>query len=85
MAQTDLIDFFDIEVLLEPEEIDLRNRVRRFVNEVCMPVIAGHFDKGTFPLNVIAPLHSGTLRQRAAGLVFGSEFTCHVPDLCFRI
>ena len=53
MAISEPIDFFDIEVLLEPEEIDLRNRVRSFVDEVCMPIIPRHFDKGTFPLDVI--------------------------------
>jgi glutaryl-CoA dehydrogenase len=47
------IDFFHIEALLTSEEIDFRNRVRRFVAEKCLPVIVKHFDKGTFPLHLI--------------------------------
>jgi glutaryl-CoA dehydrogenase len=46
-------DFFQIEQLLTPQEIDFRNRVRQFVEESCMPVIVEHFDQGTFPLNLI--------------------------------
>jgi len=53
MAGTEPIDFFQIEGLLTPEVLDLRNRVRRFVDEVCMPVIVEHFDRGTFPMAVI--------------------------------
>ena len=53
MAQSDPTDFFKIDALLEPEEIELRDRVRLFVDEVCMHSIVEHFDKGTFPLDLI--------------------------------
>jgi glutaryl-CoA dehydrogenase len=43
-------DFLQIEALLTKEEIDFRNRVRRFVDESCMPVVVKHFDEATFPL-----------------------------------
>jgi glutaryl-CoA dehydrogenase len=46
-------DFFQVETLLSEQEIDFRNRVRRFVEEKCMPVIVEHFDKGTFPLDLV--------------------------------
>jgi glutaryl-CoA dehydrogenase len=47
------VDYFRIEALLTPEEVDFRDRVRRFVDEVCMPIIVEHFDKGTFPLHLV--------------------------------
>jgi glutaryl-CoA dehydrogenase len=46
-------DFFQIETLLSRQEIDFRDRVRQFVEEKCMPVIVEHFDKGTFPLDLL--------------------------------
>jgi len=46
-------DFFQIEGLLTEQEIDFRNRVKQFVDEKCMPVIVEHFDKGTFPLDLV--------------------------------
>jgi glutaryl-CoA dehydrogenase len=46
-------DFFHLEALLSEKEIDFRDRVRRFVQEECMPVMAEYFDKGTFPLDLI--------------------------------
>jgi glutaryl-CoA dehydrogenase len=47
------VDYFRIEALLTPEEVEFRDRVRRFVDEVCMPIIVEHFDKGTFPLHLV--------------------------------
>jgi glutaryl-CoA dehydrogenase len=46
-------DFYQIESLLTAEEKDIRDRVRRFVDDSCMPIIAEHFDKATFPLDLI--------------------------------
>ena len=53
MTQTVPTDFFAVESLLSPEEIDVRDRVREFVERSCMPIIVEHFDRGTFPLNLI--------------------------------
>jgi glutaryl-CoA dehydrogenase len=53
MTKTAPIDYFMIEDDLKPEEIDFRNKVRRFVEEECMPAIVEHFDKGTFPMKLI--------------------------------
>jgi glutaryl-CoA dehydrogenase len=47
------IDYFDIDSLLTGEEKDFRDKVRRFVDVKCMPVIAEHFDKGTFPMHLV--------------------------------
>jgi glutaryl-CoA dehydrogenase len=53
MVKRGNLDYFRIEALLTPEEVDFRDRVRRFVDEVCMPIIVEHFDKGTFPLHLV--------------------------------
>jgi glutaryl-CoA dehydrogenase len=53
MEKREDVDYFRIEALLTPEEVDFRDRVRRFVDEVCMPIIVEHFDKGTFPLHLV--------------------------------
>jgi glutaryl-CoA dehydrogenase len=48
------VDFYQLDALLTTEEINVRDQVRQFVDEECMPIIAGHFDEGTFPMEVIA-------------------------------
>jgi glutaryl-CoA dehydrogenase len=53
MTKTRPVDYFRIEDELKPEEIDFRDKVRRFVDEECMPTIVEHFDKGTFPMKLI--------------------------------
>lgn len=50
----DYVDYYEIDLLLTEEEKLFRDRVRRFVDEECMPVIADHFDKGTFPMALIS-------------------------------
>ena len=46
-------DFYGVDDLLTAEEKEMRDRVRVFVEEQCMPIIADHFDKGTFPMELI--------------------------------
>ncbi len=46
-------DFFGVDDLLTDEEKSFRDRVREFVDRDCMPRIADHFDKGTFPMELI--------------------------------
>jgi glutaryl-CoA dehydrogenase len=53
MKNKAVIDYFDVDSLLTQEEKDFREKVRGFVDRECMPVIAEHFDKGTFPMHVI--------------------------------
>ncbi|MCK5554394.1 MAG: acyl-CoA dehydrogenase family protein, partial [Deltaproteobacteria bacterium] len=53
MGQTESVDYFQVESLMAEEEISRRNRVRNFVDEECMPIIVEHFDKGTFPMDLI--------------------------------
>jgi glutaryl-CoA dehydrogenase len=56
MEKTGFPDYFQIEKQLTAEEIHFRDRVRRFVEEEAMPVIVEHFDKATFPLEIIAKM-----------------------------
>jgi glutaryl-CoA dehydrogenase len=46
-------DFYGVDDLLTAEEIEIRDRVREFVEDECMPIISDHFDKGTFPMDLI--------------------------------
>jgi glutaryl-CoA dehydrogenase len=48
-----MIDYFRMESLLTEAERLYRDRIRKFVDEECMPLIADHFDKGTFPVDLI--------------------------------
>jgi glutaryl-CoA dehydrogenase len=48
-----MVDYFQLEGSLNEEEKSLRDKVRKFVDEQCMPLIAGYFDGGTFPLELI--------------------------------
>ena len=48
------IDFYQIDSLLSDEEKVLKSKVRRFVNRECMPLVVEHFDKGAFPMKIIA-------------------------------
>ncbi len=53
MATDDVVDFYQLGDLLKGEEKKIRDRVSAFVDQECMPIIAEHFDKGTFPMNLI--------------------------------
>jgi len=48
-----MIDYFRMESLLTEAERLYRDRIRKFVDEECIPLIADHFDKGTFPMGLI--------------------------------
>jgi glutaryl-CoA dehydrogenase len=48
-----MVDCFQLEESLSAEEKYFRDKVRKFVDEECMPVISNHFDKGTFPIDLI--------------------------------
>jgi glutaryl-CoA dehydrogenase len=50
----EMVDYFQIEALLTDEEKFFRDKVRKFVDEECMPLIATHFDSGTFPMELIS-------------------------------
>ena len=50
------VDFYQIDSLLAEEEKAVRDDVRQFVVNECMPVISDHFDQATFPMDLIARL-----------------------------
>jgi glutaryl-CoA dehydrogenase len=54
MAPGEIVDFYQIDTLLSKEEKAVRDTVRAFVDQECMPLIADHFDKGTFPVQLIS-------------------------------
>ena len=53
MKETELVDFYRMESLLTEGEKKLRDTVRGFVDQECLPIIADHFDRGTFPTKLI--------------------------------
>jgi len=53
MGSIESSDFYGVDDLLIAEEKEVRDRVRAFVDDECMPIISDHFDKGTFPMQVI--------------------------------
>ena len=53
MSAEEMADFYQIDALLGTEERRIRDHVRAFVDKECMPIMAEHFDQGTFPLELI--------------------------------
>ena len=53
MKPDDFTDFYRLDDLLDDGERRIRDRVRSFVDRECLPVIARHFDRGTFPLDLV--------------------------------
>ena len=68
MSKTKYVDFYGMDSLLTDHERQVRDDVRAFVDRECLPIIAEHFDKATFPMEMIPRMGSMEL--------FGS----HVDD-----
>ncbi len=49
-------DYYALDDLLSDDEKNVRDTVRAFVDDNIMPVITEHYDKGTFPTEVIPKL-----------------------------
>lgn len=47
------VEFYPIDSLLTEEERNFRSRVSKFVDKECLPIMADHFDRGTFPMHLI--------------------------------
>ena len=58
MPRQEIADYYQVDSLLTEEEKVFRDKVRKFVDEESMPVIAEHFDKGTFPMALIPRMAS---------------------------
>ena len=52
-AGLDPADLYAIDQLLGDEERLIQQTVRSFVRERCLPLVADHFEAGTFPLEVV--------------------------------
>jgi glutaryl-CoA dehydrogenase len=46
-------DFFDVARHFTPEERAIRDTVRAFVDARVLPSVSDHFEKGTFPTDLI--------------------------------
>lgn len=46
-------DFYDLAQLLSEEDIIVRDTVREYVSASLMPIVAKHWEDGTFPLHVV--------------------------------
>ena len=49
----DLSDFYGLDATLGDEEVMIRDTVRKFVNNDFNPVVAQHFEAGTFPMDLV--------------------------------
>ena len=45
------VDYYNIESLLTPEEIMIRDTVRKFVSDEVIPIIEKHNRESTFPIH----------------------------------
>jgi len=52
-VRPDPCDFVGLDDRLSDEEVLLRDTVRRFVDEQWLPIVADHFEAGTFPTDLI--------------------------------
>jgi glutaryl-CoA dehydrogenase len=56
MAAFQQLDFLDLDDQYSEEELMVRDAVRAWVSERFMPVIAEHFEAGTFPMDLISEI-----------------------------
>jgi glutaryl-CoA dehydrogenase len=56
MPTFEAADFYNLDELLTPEERELRDRVRIWVQERFLPVVAQHYRDGTFPMELVPEL-----------------------------
>jgi glutaryl-CoA dehydrogenase len=56
MPTFEATDFYDLDALLTPDECQIRDSVRRWVDERFLPVVAQHYRAGTFPMSLVPEL-----------------------------
>jgi len=56
MERSENVDYYQIDSLLAEEERLFTHKIRKFVDEVCLPNITDHFDRGTFPMELMPRL-----------------------------
>jgi glutaryl-CoA dehydrogenase len=52
----DIVDFYRLDDLLTEEERLVRGTVARFVDERFLPLVAEHYERGTFPMHIVPEL-----------------------------
>jgi hypothetical protein len=73
------VDYYAIDRLLTTEERDSRDAVRGWVEAECLPIIAGHYEKGTFPHHLIPRMARDILGGR--GILADHHVMRHLCDL----
>jgi hypothetical protein len=73
------MDYYQIDNLLMEEEKGFRDRIAQFVDAECLPIIADHFDKGTFPMHLIPRMARNILGGR--GILADHQVIRHLCDL----
>lgn len=53
MAEYEGVDFYDLDGLLNTEQMLVRDTVRQFVQDEVLPIINEHFREGTYPVGLI--------------------------------
>jgi len=72
MSEFQALDFYGMDDLLSDEQRLIRDTVRQFVSEKCLPTIEEHQAAGTFPTDLIGPMAElGML-----GANFPEEYGC---------
>jgi len=56
MARYEGVDFYDMDELLNEEELQIRDAVRTWVEDRVLPVIERHYQAGTFPSELAAEM-----------------------------
>ncbi|NKB87866.1 MAG: acyl-CoA dehydrogenase [Acidobacteria bacterium] len=56
MSEFEALDFYLMDELLSDEQRLIRDTVRQFVTEKCLPIIEEHQAAGTFPTDLIGPV-----------------------------
>jgi glutaryl-CoA dehydrogenase len=56
MPEFEAADFYNLDELLSPDERQVRDRIRQWVQERFLPVIAQHYRDGTFPMELVPEL-----------------------------
>ncbi|HEY9289043.1 MAG TPA: acyl-CoA dehydrogenase family protein, partial [Candidatus Dormibacteraeota bacterium] len=52
----EIVDFYRIDNLLSDEERLVRSTIGRFVDERFLPIVAEHYERGTFPTEIVPEL-----------------------------
>ncbi len=56
MSEFEALDFYALDELLSDEQRLIRDTVRRFISDRCLPIIEEHQARGEFPTELIGPL-----------------------------